>query len=53
MTLGAWSTAPSPNKDGTEGEFKVYGRAVAVDDPSTRARYCFELRAATGVGTRG
>jgi hypothetical protein len=36
------------NKDGTEGEFKVYGRAVSVpvSDRSTRDRYCDALRAA-------
>ncbi len=41
------------NKDGTEGEFKVYGRAVAVDDVLTRDRYCSALRAATGWAPEG
>ena len=41
------------DKDGTEGEFKVYGRAVAVDDPATRARYCFGSAGRHRVGTRG
>ncbi|MDA0770738.1 MAG: hypothetical protein BZY79_06485 [SAR202 cluster bacterium Casp-Chloro-G4] len=27
------------NKDGTEGEFKVYGRAVDIQDPDLRQRY--------------
>lgn len=26
--------------DGNEGELKVRGRAMAIDDPGTRARYC-------------
>ena len=41
------------NKDGTEGEFKVYGRAVAVDEVVTRDRYCSALRAATGWAPEG
>ncbi len=41
------------DKAGTEGEFKVYGRAVAVDDLSTRERYCSELRVATGWAPEG
>jgi hypothetical protein len=43
------------NKDGTEGEFKVYGRAgeVPVDDRPTRDRYCTDLRAATGWAPEG
>ena len=41
------------NKDGTEGEFKVYGRAVAVDDKPTRDRYCDRLREATGWAPEG
>jgi hypothetical protein len=31
------------NKDGTDGEFKVYGRARAVDDLAERERYCVAL----------
>lgn len=27
------------NRDGTEGEFKLYGRAVAIADPHARDRY--------------
>lgn len=27
-------------RDGAEGEVKVRGQAIAVDDPATRARYC-------------
>ena len=27
------------NRDGSEGDFKVYGRAVAVQDPESRRRY--------------
>ncbi|MEW6128635.1 MAG: pyridoxamine 5'-phosphate oxidase family protein [Acidobacteriota bacterium] len=33
-------------KDGTEGEFKLYGRAIAITDLAMRKRYCdtlFEL----------
>ena len=41
------------NKDGTEGEFKVYGRVVAVDDQPTRDRYCHSLRQATGWAPEG
>jgi hypothetical protein len=41
------------NKDGTEGEFKVYGRAVAVDDTASRERYCSALRAETGWAPEG
>jgi hypothetical protein len=41
------------NKDGTEGEFKVYGRALAVDDKPTRARYCASLREAIGWAPEG
>jgi hypothetical protein len=41
------------NKDGTEGEFKVYGRAEAVDDVATRDRYCSALRVSTGWAPEG
>ena len=41
------------NKDGTEGEFKVYGRAVAVEAGDTRDRYCEALRAAIGWAPEG
>ena len=27
-------------RDGGEGEVKLRGRAIAIDDPATRARYC-------------
>jgi hypothetical protein len=27
-------------RDGNEGEVKMRGRAMAIDDPATRARYC-------------
>jgi len=30
-------------RDGREGEVKVRGRAIAIDDPATRARYCDEV----------
>jgi hypothetical protein len=47
------------NKDGTEGEFKVYGRAREISpsndeaDRATRDRYCRDLRAATGWAPEG
>jgi hypothetical protein len=43
------------NKDGTEGEFKVYGRAqeIGPDDQAARDRYCVALRAATGWAPEG
>ncbi len=41
------------DKDGSEGEFKVYGQAVAVDDQSTRGRYGHSLRQATGWAPEG
>jgi hypothetical protein len=44
------------NKDGTEGEFKVYGRADEVragEGQATRDRYCADLRAATGWAPEG
>jgi hypothetical protein len=41
------------DRDGTEGEFKVYGSAVAVDDQATRDRYCASLRQATGWAPEG
>jgi hypothetical protein len=41
------------DKDGRQGEFKVYGRAVAVDDLPARNRYCVALRAATGWAPEG
>jgi hypothetical protein len=31
------------NRDGSEGEVKVRGRAIPIDDPATRARYCDEV----------
>jgi Pyridoxamine 5'-phosphate oxidase len=36
------------NKDGTEGDFKLYGRALPVDDEATRDRWGAALAAATG-----
>jgi hypothetical protein len=30
-------------RDGNEGEVKVRGRAIPIDDPATRARYCDEV----------
>jgi hypothetical protein len=45
------------NKDGTEGEFKVYGQALEIGLDShgraTRDRYCRDLRAATGWAPEG
>ena len=31
------------NRDGSEGDFKVYGRAVEINDPEIRRRYCDAL----------
>lgn len=36
------------NKSGTEGDFKLAGRAAPIDGPDERARYARALRAATG-----
>jgi hypothetical protein len=36
------------DKAGTQGDFKLYGRAVPMDDPATRARYEDALVAAIG-----
>ena len=36
------------DRDGTEGEFKVYGRAVAVTDPGERQRFAEAVQAARG-----
>lgn len=41
------------DKDGTEGEFKVYGRAVAVPDHDVIDRYCVALREAIGWAPTG
>jgi hypothetical protein len=41
------------NKDGTDGEFKVYGRAVPVDDPDERHRYGLALLAKIGWRPEG
>jgi hypothetical protein len=30
-------------RDSSEGEVKVRGRAIAIDDRATRARYCDEV----------
>jgi hypothetical protein len=35
-------------KDGTEGEFKLYGRAIEIADLEMRKRYCDTLFAQTG-----
>jgi hypothetical protein len=35
-------------KDGTEGEFKLYGRAVEISDLEMRKRYCDTLFEETG-----
>ena len=37
------------NRDGTEGEFKVYGRAVEVTDPEELRRFCDAVYAAIGL----
>mgnify|MGYP002529933737 CR=1 FL=1 len=36
------------NRDGSEGEFKVYGRAVPILDPEQRERYCNAVYVKTG-----
>jgi hypothetical protein len=41
------------NKDGTEGEFKVYGQAAEIGEQAIRDRYCADLRAATGWAPEG
>ena len=37
------------NRDGTEGEFKVYGRAVEVTDPEELRRFADAVYAAIGL----
>ena len=37
------------NRDGTEGEFKVYGRAVEVTDPEELRQFCDAVYAAIGL----
>ena len=37
------------NRDGTEGEFKVYGRAVEVTDTEELRRFCDAVYAAIGL----
>ena len=37
------------NRDGTEGEFKVYGRAVEVTDPEELRRFSDAVYAAIGL----
>ena len=37
------------NRDGTEGEFKLYGRGVDIQDPEMRRRYCDSLYEKIGV----
>ena len=41
------------DKDGTDGEFKVYGQAHEIDDRAIRDRYCADLRTATGWAPEG
>jgi hypothetical protein len=36
------------DKSGTQGDFKLYGRAVSIDDPATRSRYGQAVFAAIG-----
>ena len=36
------------DKDGTEGDVKLYGHALPVDDAHRRARYCDVIRDRTG-----
>jgi len=36
------------NNNGTEGDFKLYGRALALDDTGRRASYCAAIKARTG-----
>ena len=37
------------NRDGTEGEFKVYGRAREVDDPDEWRKFGYAVYAAIGL----
>jgi hypothetical protein len=39
---------PITQKDGKEGEFKLYGRAIAISDLDLRQRYCDALFEQTG-----
>jgi hypothetical protein len=41
------------DKDGTEGEFKLYGRAVEVHDREVRDGYCEVLKEAIGWAPEG
>lgn len=41
------------DKAGTDGDVKVYGRAVAVEDPGERERYCRALEARIGWRPEG
>ena len=36
------------SRDGTDGDVKLYGRALDVADPAERERYCTALEAAVG-----
>ena len=38
------------NRDGNEGEFKLYGRAIDVQDAAARRRYCQALTEKIGEG---
>ena len=37
------------NRDGTEGEFKLYGHGVDIQDPKLRQRYCDGLYEKIGI----
>jgi len=41
------------NPDGTEGDCKVYGHAIAIDDAAEREAYCAALERATGMRPEG
>jgi hypothetical protein len=41
------------DKAGTEGDFKLYGRAIAVTNPTERERYCQVLQAKIGWRPQG
>ncbi|MGP0107465.1 MAG: hypothetical protein ACLPR9_01110 [Acidimicrobiales bacterium] len=41
------------DRAGTQGDVKVYGRAVPVDDAGTRERYCRALEARIGWKPEG
>lgn len=41
------------DRAGTEGDFKLYGRAMDVSDPAERERYCEALQAKIGWRPQG